>query len=343
MIEVTKLGTILSPTKLTFEKRAVLNPGCYQEGDFVHVFYRASDKKHISTIGYAKLAGPTKVIERTKEPIMGPEYDYERLGMEDPRITKIGDTFYMTYVAHDGKNAVTAYASGKNLFKLKKRGIITTKLRYDEAADMFREEKLKDRYFMFESYYEEFAGKNVRLWEKDVLLFPKKIRGKYALLHRVLPDIQIAYFKNFSELKKESFWEDYFRNLAAYVVLENKYWFESRNIGGGAPPIETNEGWLIIFHSVEELNKQRVYHASAALLDLNDPTKIIGRLDKPLFSPTEKWEIKGEVGHVVFPTGTAIFGKCLYIYYGAADENIAVAQVNLQDLIDELKKSSHEK
>lgn len=126
-------------------------------------------------------------------------------------------------------------------------------------------------------------------------------------------------------------------DLDSKVVLENKFWFESRNIGGGAPPIETDDGWLLIYHAVEELNKQRVYHAGAALMDINDPTKLIGRLDHPLFSPKEEWEVSGEVGHVVFPTGTAIFGEDLYIYYGAADEHIAVAQVRLKDLLSELK------
>ncbi|MBI2023643.1 pesticidal protein Cry7Aa [Candidatus Giovannonibacteria bacterium] len=337
MFEVKKLGVILSPTKNDFESRAVLNPGVYQEGETVHLFYRATDRKHISTIGYAKLEGPTNVVERKIEPVIVPEEDYERMGTEDPRITKIDDTFYMTYVAHDGKNAVTAYASGKDLFKLKKHGVITPDISYDEAASLFRDEKLKDRYFMFESYYEEGAGKDVLLWDKDVFFFPRKIKGQYALLQRILPDIQIAYFKSFKSLQKRSFWEKYLSDLDSKVVLENKFWFESRNIGGGAPPIETDDGWLLIYHAVEELNKQRVYHAGAALMDINDPTKLIGRLDHPLFSPKEEWEVSGEVGHVVFPTGTAIFGEDLYIYYGAADEHIAVAQVRLKDLLSELK------
>ncbi len=338
-LNVEKLGSILEPTKNRFESKAVLNPACYQEGEFVHLFYRAIDQKNKSSIGYAKLKGPTQIVERWSQPIITRDYAYEKAGVEDPRITKIGNLFYLTYVAHDGKNAVFCYATSKDLVRFQKHGIISPQITYDEAAKIFQQEKLKDRYFMFEAYYDEFAGKDVQLWEKDAFFFPKKINGQFALLHRVLPDIQIAYFKKFEDLKKRTFWERYLRHLAKYVVLENKYWFESRNIGGGAPPIETDEGWLLIFHTVEELNKARVYHASAALLDKKNPTKVIGRLNHPLFSPTEAWEKKGFVSNVVFPTGTAIFGGDLYIYYGAADKRIGVAKTNLQKLLQALKYS----
>ena len=157
---------------------------------------------------------------------------------------------------------------------------------------------------------------------------------------RVLPDMHLIFFKSFKQLKDRKFWKNYLKNLSKHVVLENKYWFESRNIGGGAPPIYTKEGWLVIFHTVEELNKARIYHASCALLNKKNPLKVIGRLEDPLFSPEEKWEKKGLVSNVVFPTGTAIFGKNLYIYYGAADKQIAAARVNLNQLLKKLKSSA---
>jgi predicted GH43/DUF377 family glycosyl hydrolase len=79
-----------------------------------------------------------------------------------------------------------------------------------------------------------------------------------------------------------------------------------------------------------------VYSACAAILDLEDPLKEIARLPYPLFSPEEAWELKGAVNNVCFPTGTTVFDDTLYIYYGAADEQIAVASVNLSDLLAEL-------
>lgn len=339
-IKVEKLGPVLEPTANLFENKAVLNPACYQEGEFVHVFYRAiSEDDDKSRIGYAKLKGPTEVVERWNKPIIEREAMYEVMGVEDPRIVKIDGVFYLTYTAHDGKNAVIALATGKDFRNFKKEGVISPQLTYDEAGEIFRQEHLKDQYAMFEAFYEEFGGDDILLWEKDAILFPKKINGKFALLHRILPDIHIVYFDNFDQLKSKDFWIEYLNHLPEYTVLENKYWFETRHIGGGAPPIETEDGWLFIFHSVEEENKGRTYRASAVLLDRNDPRKVIGRLREPLFSPDQDWETVGMVNNVVFPTGTARFGDDLYIYYGAADRLIAVARVSLKELIEALKNS----
>ena len=168
-------------------------------------------------------------------------------------------------------------------------------------------------------------------------MFPKKINGKYAIIHRVLPGIQVLYFDNFEQLTQD-YWRNYLANLKKYSVLEPKYSFENDYIGGGCVPIETEEGWLIIFHSVEvDIKKGRVYHASAALLDINDPTKVIGRLPYPLFSPENSWEKKGVINNVVFPTGVSVKGDKLLIYYGAADNVIGVRQVSCLELIREMK------
>ncbi|MBI2515156.1 pesticidal protein Cry7Aa [Candidatus Wolfebacteria bacterium] len=344
MVTVEKLGIILEPTSLDFEREAVLNPGVYQEGEWVHLFYRAIDAEKKSSIGYAKLKGPREVVERWNVPFMTRRHGHESQGVEDPRIVKIDNLYYMTYVIHDGKNALTAYAVSSNLKKFEEKAVISPEITYDEAGKLFGEGKLKDRYFMFSAYYERFAAADVMVWEKDIFFFPKKINGRYALIHRVLPDIQILYFDDFKQIEDEDYWREYLKHLDQHVVLENKYWFESRNIGGGAPPVETKDGWLLIFHAVEELNKARIYRASAALLDKKDPLKVIGRLDYPLLFPEKDWEKNGFVNNVVFPTGTAIFGDDLYIYYGAADRVIGVARVNLDDLLKEVKKPhAHER
>jgi predicted GH43/DUF377 family glycosyl hydrolase len=338
-VAVEKLGIVIEPTQNVFEKKAVLNPACYKEGDTVHMLYRAIDDDLKSSIGYARLKGPKEVVDRTTQPLLTREYAYESMGLEDPRIVKIDDLYYVTYVAHDGKNAVTCYAVSSDLEHFEKGGIISPQMTYHEVGNILREEGLKDEYSMYEAYYEEFGGKDILLWEKDTFLFPRKIDGKFVLMHRILPDIQLIYFEKFSDLKNRDFWIENLKNLAkSGVVLENRYGFETRHIGGGAPPIETADGWVFIFHSTRELNAGRTYYASAALLDCNDPTKVIGRLDTPLFAPTESWEKSGFVNNVVFPTGTAVFGDDLYIYYGAADRIVAVAKVKLSELVAELKR-----
>lgn len=340
MLTVEELGPILRPTSNLFENKAVLNPAVYQEGETVHIFYRAIDEdEDKSRIGYAKLNGPLRVVERWNRSILERDALYEVMGCEDPRIVEIEKKFYMTYTAHDGKNAVIALATSQDLKTWKKEGIISPQITYDEVGEILRQEHLKDQYAMFESFYEEFGGRDILLWEKDAVLFPEKINGKFALLHRILPDIQVVYFDNFEQLKSRDFWIEYLNRLNEFVVLENRYWFETRHIGGGAPPIRTKDGWLFLLHSVEETNHGRVYRASAALLDINNPQKVLGRLKEPLFGPNKEWDKVGIVSNVVFPTGTAIFGENLYIYYGAADHLIAVAKTNLNELIEELKQN----
>jgi len=336
MIIVKNEGVILEKTNLKFENKAVLNPACIQVKDITHMFYRAINHQDISSIGYCQLKN-NKIIKRFKKPILFPEYDYEKKGVEDPRITFLEGTYYLLYTAHDGKNALIAYATSRDLVHFTKQGLISPKISYDEAEDIFRESKVRERYLMFETFYKEKEGKDILLFEKDASLFPKKINHKFALFHRILPGIQIIYFDNFPELT-ENCWRDYFKNLGDFIVLDPLFWFENRNIGGGCPPIETKDGWLIIYHAVEDTPIGKIYHATAALLDLKNPLKVLGRLKEPLFSPKAPWEKSGVTNNVVFPTGAVVKNKRLYIYYGAADKLIAAKSVDLAELLIELKK-----
>jgi|TARA_Y100000310_G_C20676019_1_gene813075 predicted GH43/DUF377 family glycosyl hydrolase len=337
MVEVKKEGVILRPTNLGFENYGVLNPACIKVGNNVHMFYRAVKTGNYSSVGYCKLEGPLKVVERSKKPVITPESHFECHGTEDPRIVYLDGKYYLTYIGYDGRNVRIAYATSKDLKSFEKKGVISPEMTYQDAEEHFHQcsEGLKDRYFLFAASYKYASGSDTVLWDKDAMLFPKKINGKFAMLHRILPDIQVIYFKNFKDLTLE-YWKEYFKKLCNHVVLESKHWYETRNIGGGAPPIETDKGWLLIYHAVDDMDSGRTYRAGAALLDKKDPRKVIGHLHHPLFSPEEKWEKKGVVGNVVFPTGTATFGDRLYIYYGAADKYVCAASVNLKELVDAL-------
>ena len=341
MVIVKREGVILEATENEFENQAVLNPTVVQQGETLHLFYRAVREGNYSSIGYCRLEGPLNIVDRKKSPVLFPEYDYEKHGTEDPRIVFLDGTYYLFYTAYDGKNALAAYATSKDLKIWEKHGVISPKITYNEAKNFFHSSNLKEKYFFFVSYYKDVIGPDVLLWEKDSFIFPKKFNNKFALIHRILPDIQIIYFEDFNQLTID-FWKKYLKKLGDYVILEPKYGYESRNIGAGAPLIETQKGWLMIYHSVEDSNKGKVYHASVALLDKNDPQKVIGRLKKPLLSPNEDFEKVGDVGNVIFPTGTAIFGERLYIYYGAADKRIAAVSVNLNSLLKELLATTSE-
>jgi beta-1,2-mannobiose phosphorylase / 1,2-beta-oligomannan phosphorylase len=338
MLKINDEGIILEKTNLEFENKAVLNPACIQLGDITHMFYRAVNQNDISSIGYCQLKD-NKVVKRLKDPVLFPEFDYEEKGVEDPRITYLDGTYYLFYTAYDGKNSLVAYATSTDLVHFIKHGIISPKISYDKAENIFRYSNINQKYIFFEKYTKEFGGFDILLWEKDASLFPKKINGKYALIHRILPGIQLIYFNDFSQLHELSYWKNYLRDLDKYIILDPKLDFESRNIGGGCPPIETKDGWLLIYHAIEDNTEGKIYRASAALLDLNDPTKVIGRLKEPLFSPEESWEKEGFVNNIVFPSGAVVKNKKLYIYYGAADTIIAVKSLNLEELLKELKEA----
>ncbi len=338
MIKVKKVGIILSKTRFEFENEGVLNPAVIRVGDNVHIFYRAVQNGNRSSIGYCKLDGPLTISERWNKPIIVPEFDYETQGVEDARIVKIGNTFYLTYTGYDGINARGALATSKDLINFKKLGIIVPPITY--AKFVFLAEKtgmVNENYYHNYTFYYQDADpdKKMLLWDKNVVFFPRKINGNLVFLHRIRPGIQIVSIKKLKDLTKE-FWKKYFINLHENIVLDPVYNHESSYIGSGCPPIETEHGWLLIYHGVEQTERGLVYSACAALLDLNDPSKELARLPYPLFKPEYEWELHGEVNYVVFPTGTAKFGETLYIYYGAADSHIACATVNFNALIEEL-------
>jgi predicted GH43/DUF377 family glycosyl hydrolase len=329
MIEVKKEGVILQKLNLDFENESVLNPAVAQLGNTLHLFYRAVRFKNYSSIGYCELEGPLRVVGRLDKPLLSPAFDYESHGMEDPRIVKIDEVYYLSYVAFDGVNALGAVATSTDLQHFERQGIIAPKIKYGDFDRL-----TKNNPALNEKYLRINAGADF-LADKDLVFFPRRINGKLTFLHRIKPDIQIVMVGDLKDLTTE-FWQDYFLNLGQNILLDPKYPHEIEYVGSGCPPIETEQGWLLLYHGVKKSEKRYEYACCAALLDIDDPRKEIGRLPYPLFKPELDYELKGDVDDVVFPTGTALFGDTLYIYYGAADELIACASVSLKDLVNEL-------
>src|SRR3972149_5665385 len=234
MLIIKDEGVILEKTHLPFENKAVFNPACYEKDGLTHMYYRAVAQNNVSSIGYCQLKD-NKVIKRFKEPILFPEFDYEIKGLEDPRITFLDGVYYLFYTVYDGKNALIAYATSNDLIHFDKHGVISPKITYNKAEDIFRNSKIIERYSMFEVFFKELEGKDVLLFEKDASLFPKKFNGKFMLMHRILPGIQIISFEDFSELTSDH-WRDYLKRLGDHIVLDPLYWYENRNVGGGCPP-----------------------------------------------------------------------------------------------------------
>lgn len=338
MINIKREGIILEKTDLTFENEGVMNPAVIADGQAVHLFYRAVREGNHSTIGYCRLEGPLKVVRRDKESFMHPEFEYESQGVEDPRIVKIDNTYYMAYTAYDGVSAVGALALSSDLEHFTKQGVITSQFTYSQFKDLLRSDgEHASKYFRSYNKRESQAGsgKPVYLTDKNLVFFPRRITGKLCFMHRIKPDIQLVSIDSLEELTYD-FWINYFLDFTSHIMFEARHEHESSYIGAGCPPIEVPEGWLMIYHSVCDTPEGYVYTASAALLDLENPQIEIARLPYPLFSPETDYELNGVVNKVCFPTGAVVFDDKLYIYYGAADKCIACVSVTLNELVNEL-------
>lgn len=336
-IEVKKHGVVLHSRGFGFESSGILNPAIYQDGNRVRVYYRAVAQGNYSTIGYCELEGPLTIHDWLERPLLFPTRDFEHQGLEDPRIVKVDGVFYMLYTGYDGINALGCLATsvdGKNFLKL---GIVVPVIQY-ESFERLAESKtpLGGKYARYNKHSHADKEHQKRVVSiKDVVLFPRKIKDKFWMMLRIKPDIQLVSFYHFAELNAV-FWENVLCSIHAHNMLSAHYEHEVSYVGGGCPPIETKEGWLVIYHGVHDTVDGYVYVACATLFDLNNPVLERSRLPYPLFSPDQPFEKFGVVDNVCFPTGTAVFEGSLYIYYGAADTTIACASVSIDALVQEL-------
>jgi predicted GH43/DUF377 family glycosyl hydrolase len=170
---------------------------------------------------------------------------------------------------------------------------------------------------------------------RPLYLIPELIQGKIAMLHRVAPNIQIVYFDDLEQLTNpgKSFWREYTAVLEEFTIMKPKYQWESSKIGAGPPPVKTKEGWLLIYHGVDE---NHIYRTGIALLDLEDPSKVIARSPYPILEPEAEYERVGDVPNVVFPEGAVIRDGMLYVYYGGADKCCCLATADSDDFLDHL-------
>ena len=341
MVKVKKEGILLKKNTQGFEALGVLNPAVLQENGIVHMFYRAVSSDNFSSIGHVTLKNNLSVDSRSDIPVLYPQYEYERQGIEDPRLVRIGDLYYLTYTAYDGINALGALATSKDMINWEKRGLVVPQYSYQEFKHLAESKgKLNEKYFRFNGKYvsAKKKGKKILVWDKNIILFPRRINGKLYFLHRIKPDIQIVSVDDLSELT-HTFWDNFLLNFNDHILMSSKYDHEVSYIGGGCPPIETKEGWLLIYHGVHDTVEGYRYCVCAALLDLDNPTREISRLSYPLFSPDLDYELEGRVNNVCFPTGAIICEDVLYIYYGAADQYIACASLSFSELMKELQSN----
>jgi predicted GH43/DUF377 family glycosyl hydrolase len=262
------------------------------------MIYRAQDKNLTSRLGYAESTDGIHFVRRP-EPVLGPEQPYEeRGGTEDPRVVKIGDTYYLTYVAwnrvtgkrHDKSDGQIALATSKDLVHWERKGVI----------------------------FPAYQGKWNKGWTKAGAIIPQKINGKYWMYY--MGEFEKGNWMGVAYSEDLLHWTD----ATSQPVLPGRPgMFDEFVVEPGPPPVVTEDGILLVYNSSD---RKINYSAAWALFDKNDPTKVIARADKPLLVPERQWEKVGQVPNIIFVEGLVRDGKRWLFYYNGGDKHIGVAE-----------------
>lgn len=286
---------ILTPRAGKFDDLAAYNPTALKVGDKTVLLYRGQNKKGTSQIGYAESKDGIH-FTAAEEPVFTPEADYEKDGgIEDPRIVKIGSTYYLTYTGYNKTDAQLCLATSTDLKHWKRIGIImpANKGTWNEK------------------------------WTKSGAILTTKVNGKYWMYYLGTAGgaDQMGVAAS-TDLKR---WEDATKTP---VLPKRDGMFDSKVVEPGPAPLLTDKGILLIYNGADD---KLVYKTGWVLFDKNDPTKVLERSDTPIFAPEKKWEIEGQVPNVVFVEGLVQNGKELTLYYGSGDTGTGVARCSLKE------------
>ena len=224
-----------------------------------------------------------------------PETDYEEYGIEDARITELDGTFYITYTAVNRNGTYVALMTTEDFENFERKGV------------MFSRD------------------------DKDCVIFPDRINGKFYAMHRPSTEENIKLDIWLAES------DDMFTVSADYALEGARLTFgKSARLGAGAVPFKTEKGYLTVYHSADESNR---YMLVAMLLDLADPSKVLAKSKRPLVSSTEDFEKYGFMDNVVFTCGLTVTGEQINIYYGVCDRDVAVANLPISEVWDNMEVS----
>lgn len=304
-----------------WEASAVFNSGALYLDNRVHFIYRAIMPSGVSVFGYASSNDGININERSTKPVylvhdaVNSKNGYLRpffssyvsgnswCGCEDPRLTQIGDTIYMTYIAWNSASAPhMALTSIKTRHFLKKKWEWKKPIQISPPCEM----------------------------HKNWVIFPEKINGKYAILHSLTPHILIEYLDTFES--------NIISIKSNYQPDKRDMYWDSRVRGAGPPPIKTSEGWLVIYHAMDWKDPNR-YKIGAMILDLKNPEKVLYRTSKPILEPDAMYENVGHKAGVIYTCGAVIIDDTLFVYYGGADTVLCAARHNLNKLLFAIKNS----
>lgn len=315
---------IIEPRLYSWESKATFNPAAFILNDTVHIVYRAIGDEDISVLGYASSYNgyhiqdrPTHLVYRrflsyfkTGDPINYSSGGGWSGGCEDPRITVIDGSIYMLFNAFDGWGSLRVGVTSMKLEDFNKR-----KWNWSETILVSKE------------------GERHKNW----VLFPEKIKGKFAILHNLHTDdpsrIRIEYLDS---LEEKDFKNANFESPDPNALPNKLISWHTRMRSVGPPPIKTDLGWLILYHATDEKESSR-YKLGAMITDINDPTKVLYRSKGPILEPDEHYENNGWKPGIVYSCGAVVKDGRLFVYYGGADKFVCVASIKLSELVDHLK------
>lgn len=277
----------------------VFNPAVIYHNGLFHMLYRAQGLDWISRIGYAVSADGVN-WNRLRSPVLSPEEAGESRGVEDPRLVEIEGIFYLCYTAYGGEFLGEGEATHFG------GGILPMVAR---SSNLIQWERLGPI----------VVGED----NKDHVLFPRKIGGRFAALHRRRPDVWIAFSSDLLS------WPE--TEMSPLYGPRPENGWDNLSVGSNGPPIETEHGWLCLNHGYDS---GHVYSLGVLLLDLDDPRRVIRRPKERLFYPRELWELRGDVPNVVFSCANPVVDGEVYVYYGGGDHVIGLATCPLSELLD---------
>jgi len=315
---------IIEPRGDDWEAVATFNCAALYKDGKIHVLYRAVGDyvRYASSLGYAVFDEKIRLLERPEEPVFGPDIKLWEMSIEDPRLTEIEGEIYMTYVVTPTPSPPGAVRRRLGIPKPKTAAPRTALAKVaglgEPGGPRFQ------RLGIITPYDAD---------ERDVVLFPERIQGQYAVIHRPSNWVGPGY-----PVERPSIWFAFLDGLPGRmyghkVIMQPEQPWEAKKIGAGPPPVRTEAGWLLIYHGVDQ---DHVYRAGAALLDLEEPWRVIARTKEPILEPEAPYEVEGDVPNVVFPEGTAIVRNEVIILYGAADKCCCAACTRLEDLLNRL-------
>jgi len=279
----------------------VFNPAVIHHNGLFHMHYRAQGLDWVSRIGYA-VSEDGVHWNRMRRPVLSPIDGTDSRGIEDPRVLEIDGVFYMCYTAYGreftGDGEPTHTRGGVLPMIARSHNLIT----WERLGPIVRGED-----------------------NKDHVLFPRQINGRYAALHRRWPDVWIAYSDDLLTWREEDMAPIYGPRRHAPDA------WDSKSVGSNGVPIETKQGWLLINHGY---NDDHVYKFGVCLVGLDDPTQLIARPQAAIFEPEELWELHGDVPNVVFSGANPVVDGIVHVYYGGGDHVIGLATRRLDELLD---------